>query len=104
MTGRDGFEDLRMREEHALGAAGRLVTIEDEFGAVVDEHAAAMELAEAKLGSLQIAQNANGMARAFGDGAYGLDVGLGHLVRGVAHIDAKDVDAGVDEFFNHLGR
>ena len=54
MAGLDGLEDLRVRQEHAVVAAGRLVAIEAEDRSVGDEHAAAAEFADAELRALQV--------------------------------------------------
>ena len=59
VAGLDGGENLRMRQLHALGVAGRRVVVEDEILALVDLGGAVLERAEPQLRALQIDQDAD---------------------------------------------
>ncbi len=93
----DGGENFRMRQLHALGVAGRRIGIEREILALVDFRRAVLEGAEPQLRPLQVDQNADRPA------VLGLDFAdvrhqFAHpLVRGVAHIDAEHVGAGLEQ-------
>src|ERR1700694_2958889 len=90
-----------MRKLDAGVVAGRLVQIEDKTFAVLELDRALGEGAQAKLGALKIDQNADRPAVATLDIANRLDQ-LAHLVvRGMAHIDAEDVGAGLEQATDH---
>src|ERR1700694_4136287 len=90
-----------MRKVDAGVVAGRLVQIEDKTFAVLELDRALGEGAQAKLGALKIDQNADRPAVATLDIANRLDQ-LAHLVvRGMAHIDAEDVGAGLEQAADH---
>ena len=98
----DGLEDLRVRQEHALRRARLLGAVEAEDGAVVDEHAAAGEFADAELRPLQVGQHADRVAMALGDPTHGILQRARRLVRGMAHVDAEHVDAREEQAFDHF--
>src|SRR3954447_22712590 len=90
-----------MRKLHAPVVASRLFGIEDEAFSVLELHGALGEGAEAKLGALQINQNADRTAIAAFDIANGLDQ-LSHLImRGVAHVDAEHIGASLEQAADH---
>ena len=66
-----GLEDLRMRQEHALGRSGTLVLVEAECRPLRQAHAFAGQVADAKLGPLEIAQDSNRAAEVGLGGAHG---------------------------------
>jgi hypothetical protein len=101
MAGLEGSENFRMRQLHARVVAGRLAGIEHEALAVMKLCRAFGERSQTQLWSLQIDENADRAAVAAFDIADGLDQ-FPHLVmRGVAHIDAKDVGAGLEQATDH---
>ena len=99
----DGGEDFRMRQVHARGVAGRCVGVEHEGVAGFHRHRAAGERADPQLRPLQIDQDADrpaGVALDRADHAHQ----LAHaLLAGVAHVDAEDVGAGLEQLRDHVG-
>ena len=83
------------------GALGR---VEAEDRAVVDEHAAAAELAEAELRPLQVGSMPIGWRCLLADRAHGVACSFSRqVVRRMAHVDAEDVDARHEQALDHLG-
>ena len=103
VTRLDSLEDLRMRQEHAIGRASALGGVEAERGAFAQGSAAAADLAEAKLRPLQVGEDADGAAEGRLAVAHGGVQLLHHVERRVAHVDAENVDAGLEELCDHLG-
>src|SRR3982075_2006934 len=90
-----------MRKLDAGVVARSLVGIQHKAFTVVELDRAFGERAEAKFWALKVDQNADRAAVARLDIADGLDQ-LAHLVvRGVAHIDAEDVGAGLEQAPDH---
>ena len=103
MTGLDAGEDFGMRQLYAIEVARLGVLVEREGCAVVEHRRTVGERADAQLRSLQVAQDADrpGVFR-----LHRADRGdeLAHpVVRGVAHVDAERVGAGLEQFADHLG-
>src|SRR6266436_9038665 len=96
MTRLERCQNFRVRKLNAGVVAGSLVGIEDKTFAVVKLNRALGERAQAKLWALQVDENADRAAVAGLDVANGLDQFAHLVVRGVAHIDAEDVGAGLD--------
>ena len=96
-------QHLRVRQMHPLGVARRLVGVEGE-GLALDQHGAiAPESADPELRPLQVDEDADGAAVAplqLADGGHALAQAV---ARGVAHVDAEDVDAGLEQARHHLG-
>src|SRR5260221_3114664 len=90
-----------MRKLNAGVVAGSLVGIEDKTFTVVELDRAFGERSQAKLWALKVDQNADGAAVARLDVPNGLDQFAHLVVRGVAHIDAEDVGAGLEQAPDH---
>ena len=102
MAGLNAGENLRMRQIGARCVTGRRIGVEDERSAFVDRHRPADKGAEPQLRSLQIDQNADRTAACFLDGADRRHQFAHAVLAGVAHIDAKHVDAGDEQSLDHL--
>src|SRR4051812_3687624 len=90
-----------MRKLHPRDVAGRLVGIQHEARTVLERDRTLDERAEPKLWALQIDQYADGPAVTALDIADGRHQ-FAHLVmRGVAHIDAEQVGAGLEQAADH---
>src|SRR6266851_2475631 len=101
MTRPQRCQNFRVRELDAGVVAGSLVGIQDKTFTVVELDRAFGERPQPKLRPLKIDQNADRPAIAGLDVANGLDQ-LAHLVvRGMAHIDAEDVGARLEQAPNH---
>jgi len=98
----NGFEDLRMREEDALGAARLLHAVENELAALGDADALALERAKAELRPLKIPENADGVLAPRRDLPHALVQLAGQFMAGVAHVDPEHVDSGVKQLLQHL--
>src|ERR1700732_3633660 len=94
-------QNFRMRKLNAGVVAGSLVGIQNKAFAVVELDRAFGERAQPKLGALKVDPNANRAALARLDVANGLDQFAHLVVRGVAHIDAEDVGAGLEQAADH---
>src|ERR1700676_1096210 len=94
-------QNFRMRKLNAGVVAGSLVGIQHKAFAVVELDRAFGERAQPKLGALKVDQNAYGAAVAGLDVANGLDQFAHLVVRGMAHIDAEDVGAGLEQAPDH---
>jgi hypothetical protein len=98
---RDGGEDFGMRQVHARGVAGRGIGVEAEGLVLGQRHGVGRETADPQLRALQIDQDADrpsvlGLHRA------NRRHQLAHaLVRGVAHVDAEDVGARLEQAGDH---
>src|SRR6266446_6082839 len=101
MTRLQRGKDFRMRKLNAGVVAGSLVGIEDKTFAVVELDRAFGEHPQAQLRPLKIDQNADRPAVATLDVANGLDQFAHLVVRGVAHVDAEDVGAGLEHAPDH---
>src|SRR6185437_4019885 len=89
-----------VRQVHARGVARRRIGIEDEILAAVDFGPVVLEAAEPELRPLQIDENAD-RPIAFRFNLADRRHQLTHLlVRGVTHIDAEDVRAGLEQAAN----
>jgi hypothetical protein len=101
VAGPDALEDFRMRQVHALRVAGRGVRIERERRAVVEHGRAAGERSDPQLRSLQVDQDADGPAVVVLDLPDRRDQLAHAVVRGVAHVDAEHVGAGLEQLGDH---
>ena len=101
MAGPQGFEDFRMGQMHACHVARLRVGVEHESGAVLQIHPAFSKSANAQLGPLQVGENADGAAEFLLQPANRLDTLMQHLVAGMAHVDAKHIDAGLKQALHH---
>jgi hypothetical protein len=104
MAGLHGVEDRRMGEADTLRRAGRAGLIEDECLTGLHQRASIDEFAEAELGALQIAENADGAAmlgRHVTDGAHER---MRRFRARMAHVDAEHVRAGQEEALDCFGR
>ena len=102
----DRLQNLRMRQVDARGIAGLGIVVQREGLPDRQRFAAAEELADPQLGPLQVRQDAD---RPPDGGLYradALDQGAHGIVVGMAHIDAEDIRAGLEEAADHrlLGR
>lgn len=97
VAGLERRQHLGMRDMDALGRAGRRVGIEHEGGAAIEHHGVGREGPDAQLGALEIGQDADRPAEILlhaADHAHH----LAHpLRRGVAHVDAEHVGAGLEQ-------
>src|SRR5690606_11871353 len=89
---------FRMWQQDARGIAGSGIGIEPEGLSRLQRDLAALDLADAQLRPLEIAENADRAAGLLLDGADAPDELLHVRVRGVAHIDAERVGAGQEQF------
>src|SRR5260370_11772961 len=101
MTGLERCQNFRVRKLNAGVISGRLVGIQDKTFAIVELDRILGEGAQAKFWGLQVEENADGAAVARLDVANGLDQFAHLVVRGVAHIDAEDVSAGLKQAPDH---
>src|SRR5260370_15266078 len=90
-----------MRELDARIVARGLVGIEHKTFAVLELDRAFGERAQAKFWALKVDQDADRPAIAALDIANGLDQFAHLVVRGMAHIDAADVGAGLEQAADH---
>src|SRR5260370_8826396 len=90
-----------MRELDARIVARGLVGIEHKTFAVLELDRAFGERAQAKFWALKVDQDADRPAIAALDIANGLDQFAHLVVRGMAHIDAEDVGAGLEQAADH---
>src|SRR6267143_4196068 len=90
-----------MRKLYPGVVARRLVRIQHEAFAVLELDRAFRERSDAELRALKIDQNADRPPVARLDIANGLDQFAHLVVRGMAHIDTKDVGAGLEQAANH---
>ena len=102
MTGLNGFQNFRMRKIDARVVAGLVLVVERKGLADLELFRAVLELADAQLGSLQVAQNADRTARALLDRADALDQRAHELVARMAHIDTEKVRTGLVELLDHV--
>src|SRR5262245_39010110 len=97
MTGLDDSKDLGVRQVHARGIAGRRIDVERECFARDKRGWIGRKSADPELWTLQIEQNADRPTELF------LDIPdcrpqLTHArMRGVTHIDAEDIGAGLEK-------
>src|SRR5262247_4112792 len=101
VAGRQRRQDLGMRQLHAMGVAGAGIGIEYEVGARHQRHGVILEAADAQLGPLQIAQDADRPPML---GFHGADRHneLAHAVmRRMTHVDAEHVGAGLEQPVDH---
>src|SRR6266849_2024888 len=101
MTRPQRCENFRMRELDAGVVAGSLVGIQDKTFTVVELDRAFGERPQPKFRPLKIDQNADRPAITGLDIANGLDQFAHLVVRGMAHIDAENVGAGLEQAPDH---
>src|SRR2546430_11755759 len=101
MTRLERRQNFRVRKLNAGVVAWSLVGIEDKAFAVVELDRSFDERAQAKFWALQVDQNADRAAVATLDVANGLDQFAHLVVRGVAHVNAEDVGAGLEQAPDH---
>ena len=97
VAGRERTQDFRMRQLHPSRVAGRGVAVEHEDVALVQLRPAVGEQAEPQLRSLQVDQHSDRPARLLLERADPRHPLPHRVVRGVAHVDAKNVGAGGEE-------
>jgi hypothetical protein len=95
-------QNLRVRELDALAVAGRGVAVERKGLAAGELDGAMLEIAEPELWALQVGQNADGAVAFRLDAADDLHQLAHPCVRGVAHVDAKNVRAGAEQLFDRF--
>ena len=101
LAGLRGLQDFRMRQVHARGVAGRIVGIEREGVALLHHGEAAAELSEPQFRPLQIDQDADRAIVFLFDAADRRDQLAHFVMRGVAHVDAEHVGAGLEQPGDH---
>ena len=89
---------------NALAVARRFLAIEDEALALFEHRSAALEMADAKLGPLQVEQDRRRPAEFFLERADTLDQLRFLLLVAVAHVDPEGVGAGQHQLADHLRR
>ena len=102
MAGLDPVENLLMGQVDPLGVAKRLDLVEGEGLAVLERDLLIREFANAQLGPLQVGENADGPGIFFLQRTDGCVLHLYQVVLGMAHVDAENVGAGNEEFFDQL--
>ncbi len=90
-----------MRQVHAFRVARFGIVVERERLPLDQFLLAVGELADAQLRTLQIGQNADRPSDGRFDAADAAHQGPHQIVICVAHIDAKDVRARIEQFANH---
>ena len=101
MPGLTASNSSAMRQLHAAGVAGVRVAVEDEALALFEHRPAALELADAKLGALQVEQDRRRAVEFLFERPDRVDqLGLLLLVA-VAHVDAEGVGAGQHQLADH---
>ncbi len=102
MAGLHGLKDLRMRQMHAAEPADQFAADEAQHVALGEPDPARLELADAEFGSLEVDQNADGA------GEFGLELAddgvdvAQAVMRGVAHVHAEHVGAGLEQASHRL--
>ncbi len=97
VAGLDRGEDFGVRQVHARGVARRRIGIEREALALGQRGGIGREAADPELRSLQVDENADRPAVLAFDRADRRHQLAHALVRGVAHVDAEDVGAGLEQ-------
>jgi hypothetical protein len=97
VAGRDGGEDFGVRQVHPLGIARRGIGVEREGFALGEHGRIVREASDPELGALEIEQNPDRPA-VLGFQRPDRRHQLTHArMRGVTHIDAEDVGAGLEQ-------
>ena len=91
-----------MRQVNPRGVTGRLVGVKSKSVTGIDPHFLVGESADADFWSLQIGKNADRTSDFFLNSTNGAMQGFQQLVRGVAHVDAEDIDTGDEKLFDHF--
>ena len=91
-----------MRQMHARRVAERRIVVQREDLAWAQRDAAFGELADAQLRPLQVGEYADRPAELFLDLAYTADQCLHRGMVGVAHVDAEDVGACLEQLPDRL--
>ena len=90
-----------MRQVDALRVSGLRIVVQSEGLAGLQRLLAVGELADAKLGTLQIGEDADRTADRLFHRADARDQRAHQLVVGVAHIDAEHVGTRLEQFLQH---
>ena len=102
IAGLDRFENLAMGEIDAALITGLRIVVEDENVAGIDANFLVAEGADTQLGTLKIDENADRPFLTALDGTNNIAILFEQIVRGMAHVDAKHVRTGNEQFFDLL--
>jgi hypothetical protein len=92
-----GTHNFGMREPHAVLIPRRGIRVEYEFGTLGELDRPALEFANARFGTLKIEKNANWAAAFLLERPDHCDLPAHLIMRGVAHVDAKEIGASMKQ-------
>ncbi len=92
-----------MRQVNALRSAKRLVGVEGEGLSLDERDAVVLEHVDPQLRSLEVGQNGDGTLVLRLDGANHGDAFAQLFARQMAHVEAEDVGARLEQFGDHFG-
>ncbi len=102
-TGFDIILEGGKADTDAFGCSQLAIGVEAEHVVFHEKDFAVLHFADTDAGASKVAENADGLIKLCGGFADGHQSGDGGLMFGVGEVDAKNIYAGDDQFFDHFG-